>query len=115
VKSHRQLNGFLAIVAFCSILIACKSDPFIGSWKPAPSGDNDVMKIDSLNINKDGTFSMKYKDSNRKEITGTFTKTGDKLELKSSAFRKSVEATIDNEGRLKVSEGGRDPVSFVKG
>ncbi|MDT4969737.1 MAG: hypothetical protein QOJ64_4474 [Acidobacteriota bacterium] len=115
MRSHRRTASLLVITVLCVALVACKSDPFIGTWKPAPSGDSDVTRIDSFNINKDGTFSLKAKDPSRKEIKGTYTKTGDKLELSSPDFRQKVEASMESDGRLKVSEGGRDAVYFVKG
>lgn len=114
MKSHMRILGLLSVVVCCSVLLACKSDPFIGTWKPAPSADSDRIKIDSFTISKDGTFSMKSKDPERKEMTGTWTKTGDKLELKGPDLKKPVEATIESDGRMKISEGGRDAVFFIK-
>lgn len=114
MKKRIRIAGLISLVALCSVMIACKGDPFIGTWKPAPTSDNDLMKIDSFNINKDGTFSMKAKDSARKEVTGTWTKTGETIELKGPDLKQKVEASIESDGRLKITEGGRSPVFFVK-
>jgi hypothetical protein len=113
MKNHSRNQGLLAILILCTVILACKSDPFIGTWKPAPNTDKDI-KIDSFIIEKDGTFTMKPKDSSRKEMKGTYTKSGDKLELKGPDLKQSVEATIESDGRMRISEGGRDPVYFVK-
>jgi hypothetical protein len=73
------------------------------------------MRIDSFNINKDGTFSIKYKDpSRRKDINGKYTKVGDKLDLTGPGSRGKVEASIASDGRLGVTEGGGHVVYFVK-
>ena len=108
----RTISSLLLCV--CLLVAACKADPFVGSWKPVPSGDNDVMRIDSFNINKDGTFSIKYKDSSRKDITGTYVKNNGKLELSGPDQKRKVEVTLQSDGRLAVSEGGRPPVYFSK-
>jgi len=98
----------------CLIVSGCSSNRYVGSWKPVPSGDNDHMRIDSFNINKDGTFSLKFKDTTRKEISGTYTIEGEKILFASSEFRKKVEGTIESDGRLKLVEGERGSAYFAK-
>jgi hypothetical protein len=107
-------SPILIFLGFCLIFAACKSDPFVGSWKPAPSSDNDVTRVDSFNINKDKTFSIKFKDSSRKDITGTYVNNGGKLELSAPDQKTKVEVTLQSDGRLAVTEGSRPPVYFVK-
>lgn len=114
MSKHIRIAGLISLVALCSVLIACKGDPFIGTWKPAPTSDKDLMKIDSFVINKDGTFTMKPKDSARKEVTGTWTKTGETIVLMGPDSKQKVEVSIESDGRLKISEGDRGPVFFVK-
>jgi hypothetical protein len=117
MKSSRQLMSLGCLLILCLTFVACKSDPFVGTWKPVETagGDNDHMRIDSFNINKDGTFSIKYKDSARKDVNGTYTKEGDKLNLMGPGSRGKVEASIGSDGRLGVSEGGGGVVYFTKG
>lgn len=116
MTSSKQLMSLGCLLALCLMFAACKSDPFVGTWKPVanPSGDNDHMRIDSFIINKDGTFAIKYKDSSRKDVNGTYTKVGDKIELTGPGARGKVEASIGSDGRLGVSEGGGPVVYFAK-
>lgn len=113
----KRLLSLVCLLTLCLTLAACKSDPFVGSWKPVESSgtDNDHMRIDTFSINKDGTFTIKYKDGKRKDVNGTYTKVGDKLELKGPGTRGKVEASIAGDGRLGVSEGGGPVVYFTKG
>ncbi|HEY0379567.1 MAG TPA: hypothetical protein VGC87_21795 [Pyrinomonadaceae bacterium] len=117
MRNGSRLAGLGCLLVLCLTFAACKSDPFVGTWKPAASasGDNDHMRIDSFVINKDGTFAIKFKDSARKEITGTYTKAGDKIELTGPGQRGKVEASVGSDGRLGVTEGGGPMVYFTKG
>jgi|GEM_PF-2649177 len=103
------------LLATTLILSGCSGNRYVGSWKPVPNstGDNDHMRIDSFNINKDGTFSLKYKDNTRKEVSGTYTMEGEKIVFASAEFRKKVEGTIESDGRLKVTEGERGSAYFL--
>lgn len=113
MKTHPRLSS-LILLGVCLILVACKSDPFVGRWKPDPSSNNDVMQIETFNINKDGTFSIKYKDSSRKEIKGTYVNNGGKLELSGPDQKAKVEVTLESDGRLAITEGASRAVYFVK-
>lgn len=106
--SSRKSVSLGCLLALCLMLVACKGDPFVGNWKPVetPGTDNDHMQIDSININKDGTFTIKYKAAARQERTGTYTKVGDKIELTVTGERRKVEASIASDGRLGLSGGG---------
>lgn len=116
MTNSRRLTGLGCLLILCLTLAACKSDPFVGNWKPVetPGGDNDHMRVESFNINKDGTFSIKFKDSSRKEITGTYTKVGDKIELTSTGQRGKIEASVGSDGRLGVTERPGTVVYFSK-
>lgn len=114
MKSYAQWRNYVWLVVLCLALSACNSNRFVGSWKPVPSGDNDAMRIDSFDIKKDGTFSIKFKDASRQEVIGTYTKTGDTLELHSPNTKQKVEAAFESDGRLRVREGDRKPAYFVK-
>lgn len=112
MRRYRLWMNLGWLVVLCLALGACTSNRFVGSWKPVPSGDNDAMRIDSFNINKDGTFSIKFKDTSRKEIKGSYTISGDKLQFSVPDSKQKVEGTIESDGRLSVSEGGRKPAYF---
>ncbi|MDT4895860.1 MAG: hypothetical protein QOH25_937 [Acidobacteriota bacterium] len=116
MTSSRQLISLGCLLTLCLMLMSCKGDRFVGNWKPVETSgtDNDHMRIDTFNLNKDGTFSIKYKDASRKEVSGTYTKAGDKIELSGPTSRKKVEGSIGSDGRLGISEGGGPVLYFVK-
>lgn len=117
MTSSRQLVSLGCLLILCMTFVACKSDPFVGAWKPVETSgtDNDHMRIDSFNVNKDGTFSIKYKDSSRKEVSSTYIKVGDnKIALSGLTSRKKIEGSIASDGRLGVSEGGGPVLYFAK-
>ena len=114
MKGHIRIAGLFSLVALCSVFIACESDPFIGTWKPDPAGDAYWMPIKSFYFNKDGTFSVKFKDATRKELKGTYTKTGNKIDFSSPDLKQKFEAIIESDGRMKTIENGPKPVYFVK-
>lgn len=108
MTSNRRLVSIGLLLTLCLTFAACKGDAYVGTWKPVetPGTDNDHMQIDSLNLNKDGTFSIKYKNSSRKEINGTYAKVGDKIELTVPGERRKVEGSISSDGRLGMTGGG---------
>jgi hypothetical protein len=116
MRNNKRAAALVCFLILSLLAAACKSDAFVGSWKPVETAgtDNDHMRIDTFDINKDGTFTIKYNDGKRKDVNGTFTRVGDKLELTGPGQRGKVEASIVGDGRLGVSEGGGPIIHFVR-
>jgi hypothetical protein len=107
---HFTLTVFCAV--FVLTLAACKSNKFVGTWKPEENQRNLVAK--SLEIKNDGTWHLTTVYD--KQFTGTHKIVGDTLQMTDdNAVRYSTVATIESDGRLKLIEGEKPPVYFHRG
>jgi hypothetical protein len=103
---------YLKLTVFCAVLVlalaACKSNRFVGTWKPE---DQRNVVAKTLEIKKDGTWHLTTVYD--KQFTGTHRVVGDTLQrTDDNAVRYSTVATIESDGRLKLIEGEKQPIYF---
>lgn len=80
------------------------SGSFTGTWRPAPEFSD--MRVQSLTISDNGTYTIRYKDSHDSDRTGTWSSVGSNLTLKGDHDRNIV-LVLESDGRLSVSESGK--------
>ena len=95
--------GLLSVLLF---FVGCKSsNSFVGTWKPTADSDPG-MKVDSVTIKEDGTFSLHPKEASIPDLTGKWKADGKKITLEMEGGR-PLEMTMGDDGRLTVSEKGK--------
>lgn len=105
----QQALAVISLALLCLALLfsaACKSaNSFVGTWKPTADSDPG-MKVDSLTIKEDGTFSMHPAGSGEvPDLTGKWKADGKKISFtpdRGSPF----DMNLDSDGRLTISERG---------
>jgi len=101
-----RLTTLVGSLVLVLSLAACKSNRFVGTWKPDENQRNVVMQ--TLEVKKDGAWVLTtYKD----RFTGTYKIVGETLQMtEERAVRHTVEASIESDGRLKLIEGDKAPL-----
>ena len=106
-----KITRVIGLVLVLLVATACKSNRFVGTWKPEENQRNVVAK--TLEIRKDGTWLLTTVYSN--QFTGTYKIVNDTLQMTdANAVRHSTEATLESDGRLKLTEGEKATVYFKR-
>lgn len=105
-----KLTTLIGLVLVIALAAACKVNRFVGMWKPEENQRNVVAK--TLEIKKDGTWLLTTVYSN--QFTGTHKIVGDLLQLtEGNDVRHRMVATIESDGRLKLTEGTSTTANVV--